>query len=46
MGYELYDKNGELISHHDLQDKGPWCKHGSGKEEVFVELNGEKLGLI
>ncbi|MFW6224636.1 MAG: hypothetical protein ACOC4B_00035 [Bacteroidota bacterium] len=46
MGYKLFDQNGENITHHDLQDKGIWCKSGASKEEVFVETFGERLNLI
>lgn len=46
MAYKLYDLNGNEVNQHDLQDKGTWCKEGASKEEVFVELFGNKLGLI
>jgi len=46
MAYKLFDKAGNRINFHDLQDKGPWCKHGASKEEVFVDKYGEKLNII
>lgn len=46
MAYKLFDVNGSQITHHNLQDKGVWCRDGATEEEVFVENYGEKLGLI
>jgi len=46
MGYKLFDKEGNETSHHNLQDKSVWCKMGMTKEEAFVQLYGEKLGVI
>lgn len=46
MSYKLFDKDGQEVSQHDLQDKGAWCKTGLSQEEAFVELFGRKLGLI
>ena len=45
MAYKLFDKDSNVVSHHDLQDKGLWCKIGSTKEEVFVEKFGRELHL-
>lgn len=45
MIYKLYGVDGKEILHHDLQDKGIWCKDGISKENVFVELYGNKLNL-
>jgi len=45
MAYVLYDKDGNGVRHHDLQDKGPWCRHGASRERVFVGLYGRQLGL-
>lgn len=45
MAYTLFDKNGEIINHHDLQDKSVWCKDGFKTEEIFVKLYGNILGL-
>lgn len=44
--YTLYDINGDVITQHDLQDKGPWCSHGASTERVFVERFGQQLGLM
>jgi len=46
MAYRLLDVAGNDITHHDLQDKGPWCQHGASKEEVFVLTYGKKLDII
>jgi len=46
MGYELFDKNGNSVKQHDLQDKGPWCVSGETSEATFINKYGEKLGLI
>jgi hypothetical protein len=42
----MYDINGDVITHGDLQNKGAWCTHGERKENVFVRNYGERLGLI
>jgi hypothetical protein len=42
----MYDINGNVISHGDLQNKGAWCTHGEEKENVFVNNYGHHLGLI
>ena len=44
--YRLYDIHNQIITHHDLQDKGVWCRTGARKEDVFVELYGKQLDLI
>ncbi len=46
MAYKLIDVDGNEVSHHDLQEKGVWCKAGASKEDVFVEQYGEALSLI
>lgn len=46
MAYNLIDKNGNDVTHHDLQDKGAWCEIGVAKEEAFVNKFGDQLGLI
>lgn len=46
MSYTQYDKEGNLVSHKDLQDKKLWCKDGEKIEEVFVGKFGESLDLI
>ena len=46
MPYQLFDKDGKQVTHHDLQDKGVWCRTGASKEEVFVDLYGQQLDLI
>ena len=46
MPYQLYDQHNQIIQHHDLQDKGVWCRSGASKEEVFVDLYGKQLDLI
>ncbi|MCL2683007.1 MAG: hypothetical protein FWE63_05950 [Bacteroidales bacterium] len=45
MAYKLFDKNGSDRTHHDLQDKGPWCSHGVSKEETFVNRYGEQFSI-
>ena len=45
MAYKLFDINGIEVTHHDLQDKGVWCRAGASKEEVFVEKFGVDLNL-
>ncbi|UBD64419.1 hypothetical protein K6V25_16070 [Bacteroides salyersiae] len=44
--YKTYDINGNIVSNHDLQDKGFWCQTGISKEKIFINMFGEKLGLI
>ncbi|NDV43081.1 hypothetical protein [Flagellimonas sediminis] len=46
MGYQLYDINGQIVTQHNLQDKGVWCRKGASKEVVFVDKFGQDLGLI
>lgn len=46
MAYYLLDVNGQIITQHDLQDKGVWCRTGFTKEMVFVEKFGKELNLI
>lgn len=45
MGYQLFDINGNELTHHDVQDKLHWCKDGERIEEAFVKLYGENLWL-
>ncbi|MFS3036987.1 hypothetical protein AAH043_03085 [Bacteroides nordii] len=44
--YKTFYADGNLVSNHDLQDKGFWCQTGASKEETFVDMYGDKLGLI
>jgi len=46
MSYTQFDKDGNIISHKDLQDKKVWCKDGEKIEEVFVKKYGEPLKVI
>jgi hypothetical protein len=46
MGFDLYDKNGNIITQHNLQDKGSWCIHGLSKEESFIEKFGQHFGVL
>lgn len=43
--YKIFDKDGNPIGHHDLQDKTVWCKSGFKTEEVFISMYGKELGL-
>lgn len=43
MAYRLYDQHGKEVTHHDLQDKGPWCQTGASFEETFVSKYGAGL---
>lgn len=46
MKKELYDIDGNVIKHHNLQDKTHWCKEGEKLEISFVREYGEKLKYI
>lgn len=41
----MYDVNGKILSQWNLQDKQLWCSHGESKEQSFVNLYGNQLGL-
>ncbi|MEI8007714.1 MAG: hypothetical protein WCI48_16020 [Bacteroidota bacterium] len=43
--YKSYNKNGELVELHNLQDKAVWCIEGSKTEEVFVKKFGADLQI-
>lgn len=45
MGYKLFNRTGEEVNLHDLQDKGPWCATGVSYEETFITKYGEQLSL-
>ena len=45
MAYQLFDKNGEQVILHDLQDKSPWCVTGASYEQVFISKYGGHLDL-
>ena len=45
MAYTLFDRDGNEINLHDLQDKGFWYDRGVRKEEVFVDKYGDRLNL-
>jgi hypothetical protein len=44
MATTLYDKDGNMIINHDLQDKAHWCQDGESKEQAFVRRYGADLG--
>ena len=44
--YKLFDINGRDVTPQELQKKGEWCIAGANKEDVFIDLYGNKLGLI
>ncbi len=46
MPYHLFDRNGNEVTHHNLQDKGPWCQTGITFEEAFVSKYGADLSLV
>lgn len=43
MSYTQYDKEGNLVSHKDLQAKKVWCKDGEKIEEAFVNRYGSDI---
>lgn len=45
MKYEQFDKEGNAISHQDLQAKKDWCREGEKIEEAFVNKFGTDLDL-
>ncbi|WP_422083410.1 hypothetical protein [Ulvibacterium sp.] len=45
MSYKQYNKDGELVTHKDLQAKSTWCKDGESIEEAFVSRYGRALDL-
>lgn len=45
MKYEQFDKEGNEISHQDLQAKKIWCRDGEKIEEAFVNKFGTDLDL-
>ncbi|MEM7296972.1 MAG: hypothetical protein AAF391_01765 [Bacteroidota bacterium] len=45
MGYKLFDKSGNELNHHNLQDKDYWCGDGERIEHSFVRQYGNALGL-
>jgi hypothetical protein len=45
MSYIQYDKEGNIVTHSDLQNKKVWCKDGEQIEEAFVSRYGSQLGL-
>ncbi|MFS0688971.1 hypothetical protein AB1K89_06995 [Sporosarcina sp. 179-K 8C2 HS] len=42
----MYDVDGKVVTHGDLQDKGSWCSHGERKENIFIKKYGLQLGQI
>jgi len=46
MAYRLFDKGGSEVTHHNLQDKGPWCVTGATFEETFISKYGPALNLV
>jgi len=46
MAYTLYDADGKVVDHGNLQAKGAWCEAGAKTEEVFVAKHGKALSLI
>jgi hypothetical protein len=45
MGYTQYDKEGNIITPTDLQNKKLWCKDGEKIEEAFISKYGKQLSL-
>jgi hypothetical protein len=45
MNYTQYDKDGNIVTPTDLQNKKLWCKDGEDIEEAFVSRYGNQLGL-
>ena len=45
MSYKQYDKEGNIITPADLQNKKLWCKDGEKIEEAFVSKYGKQLNL-
>lgn len=43
--YKQYNKNGELVTHKDLQAKTAWCRAGESLEEAFVSRFGKQFGV-
>ena len=46
MAYTQYDKEGNIVTPSDLQNKTLWCKDGEKIEEAFIKKYGKELGLI
>lgn len=45
MSYRQFDKEGNEVSHKDLQAKSSWCRDGEAIEEAFVNKYGRILNL-
>jgi hypothetical protein len=45
MSYTQYNKEGNIITPTDLQNKKLWCKDGEKIEEAFVSKYGNQLDL-
>ena len=43
MRYKQFDREGNLVSNQDLQNKALWCKKGETIEAAFVSKYGERL---
>lgn len=44
MAVTLFDKDGNIIDLHDLQDKLHWCADGENQEQAFIRRYGSDLG--
>ena len=45
MAYTLYDNQNQIITHAQLQLRGPWYEHGVRKELMFVERFGQEFNV-
>jgi len=45
MSYKQFDKNGNLVTPSDLQNKSLWCREGEKIEEAFVSKYGDDLNV-
>jgi len=41
MAVIQYDKDNNILTYHDLQDKSRWCKEGESQEQSFVRRFSE-----
>lgn len=44
MAYQLFDANGQEVTHADLQNRAAWYQHGVRREDVFIEKYGAAFG--
>lgn len=45
MTYQLFDSSGGEVTHADLQNRAVWYRHGTRREDVFVEKYGHALDV-